>query len=227
MINCKKTYLAESKSLGFNLAGVNRGVGTYQALLPWVSEISQFAAIQHLCPAGQTASTKGGEECRRAHPRHGYSSPEVFWAIPNKLEANNDERYHQKVVWKRPPERSFQKSTLGVLGRSNGTDCRVGNFIRDEHGLRGNDRARGSGLRGPGFSHDSNAQPAGRACRAVGRRALRWSVRLCRSLRASLAEHKLVASHFNIRSAAAIPPEGTLKMPCAHDTVSSQPAIST
>ncbi len=66
MINCKKTYLAESKSLGFNLAGVNRGVGTYQALLPWVSEINQFAAIQNLCRAGQTASTKGGEECRRA-----------------------------------------------------------------------------------------------------------------------------------------------------------------
>jgi hypothetical protein len=227
MINCKKTYLAESKSLGFQLAGVNRGVGTYQALLPWVSEISQFAVIQHLCPAGQTASTKGGEECRRAHPRHGYSSPEVAWFIPTKLEANNDERYHQKVVWSRSPERSSKKSALGVLGRSIRTGCRVGNDVRNKRELRGNDGARGSGLRGPGFIHDRHAQPAGRPCRAVGRHALRWNVRLDRSHRASQAELELVASHNKIGPAAAIPPEGTLKMPCIHDTVSSQLTIST
>jgi hypothetical protein len=107
MISCNKTYLAESKSLGFYFAGVDRGAGTYQASLPQVSETSQCSGPTP-CPAGQAASPKGGEECRRAYPRHGYSSPEAAWVIPTKLEVSNDERYSQKVVWSRSPERNSQ-----------------------------------------------------------------------------------------------------------------------
>jgi hypothetical protein len=223
MISCNKTFLADTKSLGICFAGVNRGAGTYQASLPRVSEISQCSDPTS-CPAGQTASTKGGEECRRAYPRHGYSSPEVAWVIPTKLEASNDERYQQKMVWNRSPDRNSQESTLGILGWSNRRGCRTGHAVRDEHGVRGNDGTWDRGLRTARFSHDGNAQPAGRARRAVGRCVLRWNVCLDRSLRASF---RLMASHRQFSSAAAIRPWGTLKMPCASATVGSQPTLST